>query len=88
VLGASVQQILQLIARDFIILIGVAMIIATPITWYFLKDWLASYAIRIDFPWWVTIASGIMVMLLAFLTISTQSIKAALSNPVDAIKNE
>ncbi len=88
VLGASVPQILQLISKDFIKLIALAMIIALPLTWYFLKDWLAEFAYRIDFPWWTTIVSGLAVMLVAFITISAQSIRAAVSNPVDAIRNE
>ena len=88
VLGASVPQILQLISKDFIKLIGLAMLLATPLCWYFLSDWLADFAYRIDFPWWVTLVSGLGVMLLAFFTISVQSVKAALSNPVDAIRDE
>ena len=88
VLGASVGQILQLISKDFLILIAIAMLIAAPMTWYFLKDWLLDFAYSIDFPWWVTIASGLLVMLVAFVTISLQSMKAAMSNPVDAIRNE
>ena len=88
VLGASVGQILQLIAKDFIWLIALAMLLALPVTWYFLKDWLNDFAYRIDFPWWATFVSGVTVMLVAFITISIQSAKAALSNPVDAIRNE
>ena len=88
VLGASVYQILQLIAKDFIKLIAIAMLFALPLTWYFLSDWLAEFAYRIDFPWWTTIISGVAVMLVAFITISAQSIRAALSNPVDAIRDE
>lgn len=88
VLGASVAQILQLISKDFIKLIGFAMILAAPMTWYLLKDWLNGFAYGIDFPWWTTIASGLAVMLIAFITISLQSVKAAISNPVDAIRDE
>ncbi|MFK7773630.1 MAG: ABC transporter permease, partial [Saprospiraceae bacterium] len=88
VLGASVTQILQLISKDFIKLIGFAMILAAPMTWYLLKDWLNGFAYGIDFPWWTTIASGLAVMLIAFITISLQSVKAAISNPVDAIRDE
>ena len=88
VLGASVVQILRLISSDFLILIAIAMVIATPLTWYFLKDWLADFAYRIEFPWWASIVSGLTVMFIAFLTISAQSVKAAISNPVDAIRNE
>ena len=88
VLGASVYQILQLIAKDFMKLIFLAMLLATPLTWYFLKDWLADFAYAIDFPWWATFVSGLAVMVLAFITISAQSIRAALSNPVDSIREE
>ena len=88
VLGASVNQILGLIAKDFIKLVGIAMLLALPLTWYFLSDWLAEFAYRINFPWWTTLVSGLAVMIIAFLTISAQSIKAALGNPVDAIRDE
>lgn len=88
VLGASVYQILQLISKDFIKLIGFAMIMAAPMTWYLLKDWLTGFAYGIDFPWWTTIASGVVVMIIAFITISLQSVKAAISNPVDTIQDE
>ena len=64
------------------------MLIAAPLSWYFLKDWLAEFAYRIEFPWWATVVSGLAVMIVAFLTISTQSVRAGLSNPVDAIGNE
>lgn len=88
VLGASVVQILNLVARDFLQLIVFAMLIAVPTTWYFMNDWLYEFAYAIDFPWWTTIFSGIIVILIAFITISVQSLKAAFSNPVDAIRDE
>jgi len=88
VLGASVSQILSLVARDFLQLIALAMLIAIPITWYFMNDWLIGFAYSIDFPWWTTIFSGAIVILIAFITISIQSLKAAFSNPVDAIRDE
>ena len=88
VLGASVTQILQLISKDFLILIAFAMLFALPMTWYLLKNWLADFAYQISFPWWVTLVSGLVVMLIAFFTISAQTMKAALSNPVDAIRDE
>lgn len=88
VLGASVRQILQLISKDFLILIAFAMLIAFPMTWYILENWLADFAYQISFPWWATLVSGLVVMVIAFFTISAQSMKAALSNPVDAIRDE
>ncbi|MEL6925957.1 MAG: FtsX-like permease family protein, partial [Bacteroidota bacterium] len=62
VLGASVGQILQLISRDFLILIAVAMLLAAPISWLLLRDWLSDFAYRINFPWWTTLLSGLVVM--------------------------
>ncbi len=88
VLGASVSQILQLISKDFLVLIGLAILLATPLTWYILKNWLNDFAYQISFPWWVTLVSGLAVMLIAFVTISVQSMRAARSNPVDAIRDE
>jgi len=87
VLGASVRQIIFLLSRDFMILILVAMMLATPLTWYFLQDWLSGFAYAIDFPWWVTLVSGGIVLVVAVLTIFTQSIRAAKGNPADAIRN-
>ncbi|MFK7809434.1 MAG: ABC transporter permease [Saprospiraceae bacterium] len=88
VLGASVAQILALVAKDFMRLIAIAIVIAIPLTWYFLKDWLAQFAFHIEYPWWTTVVSGLTVLLVAFITVSAQSIKAALSNPADAIRDE
>lgn len=88
ILGASVAQILRLLSKEFMLLIGISMIIAVPATWYLLKDWLTGFAYRIDFPWWVPISTGLAVMFLAFITVSAQSLRTALSNPIDAIKEE
>ena len=88
VLGASVFQILQFVARDFMKLIAIALSLATPLTWYLSKDWLFEFAYRIDFPWWAVALSGFFTLLLAFVTISTQSIRAATANPVEAIRDE
>lgn len=88
ILGASVSQILKLLSREFILLITISMLIAFPITWYLLRDWLSGFAYRIDFPYWVPFVTGIFVMVVAFLTVSAQSLKTALANPIKAIKNE
>lgn len=88
VLGASVKQILILISRDFLLLILWATCIAVPITWYLLDDWLTQFAFRIAFPWWTLGISALLVVVLAFFTVSTQSIKAAIANPVEAIRDE
>ena len=88
VLGASVSQILGLISKDFIKLIGLAMIVSAPLTWYALSGWLDEFAYRIDFPWWLILVAGLLVMFIAFLTITAQSARAAIANPVDAIRDE
>ena len=88
ILGASVGQIIGSLAIDFLKLIGLSMLLAVPLVWYFMNGWLEDFAYRIDFPWWVPFAVGLGVVLLAFLTISSQTMKAALSNPVKALRYE
>ena len=88
ILGASVSQIISSLALDFLKLIGLAMVLALPLVWYFMDNWLQDFAFRIDFPFWVPFAVGLGVLLLAFLTISSQTLKAALSNPVKALRYE
>jgi putative ABC transport system permease protein len=88
ILGASVGQILGNLAFDFLKLIGISMILALPLTWYFMNGWLEDFAYRIDFPWWLPFAVGGLVVIIAFLTISSQTVKAALGNPVKALRYE
>ncbi len=88
VLGASLTSIVRLITRDFIPLIIVAVLIATPLAWWSMQQWLADFAYRINIQWWVFFIAGGLALLIAIVTISTQSIKAGLSNPVKALKTE
>ena len=88
VLGASIGQIVRLVSSDFMRLIVIAMIIVAPITWFILSGWLEDFAYRIAFPWWLLLVSGLLVMLIAFLTVSGHSLRAATSNPVEAIRDE
>ena len=88
VLGATAFQIVQLLSRDFLRLISLAMVLAIPLIWYFSKLWMEEFAFRIGFPWWVPLVIGIGVILLAFLTISTKTYKAAIANPVDSIRSD
>ncbi len=88
VLGASVANIVTLISKEFILLVAVAIIIAAPLGWWLMKQWLQTYAYSIDFPWWsIPLAGGISV-LIAILTLSVQSVRAALTNPIDALRDE
>jgi len=88
VLGASVFAITSLITKDFIKLILLGIAIGTPIAWYFMNKWLTNYEYRIDMPWWAFIATGALIISIALLTISFESIKAALANPIKSLRNE
>lgn len=88
VLGASVTGLLILISKDFLKLVGIALVIASPIAWYFMHQWLEDFAYRIEIGWWVFAAAGFLAASVAFLTVSFQSVKAALANPVDSLRNE
>ena len=88
VLGASVAAISFALSKDFVKLVLLAALIATPIAWYFAHQWLQSYSYRIEIPWWLFAFSGAAATLVALATISYQIIKAALANPVKSIRNE
>ncbi len=88
VLGASVTSIVTLVSKDFIKLVGIAMVLAFPLAWYAMNRWLDDFAYRITVPWWVFIVSAVLAVLIAFLTVSSQAIKAAFMNPVNSLRNE
>lgn len=85
VMGASVRDIVHLLSKDFLRLVFVSFIIATPVAWYFMHKWLEAFAYRISIAWWVFAVSGIIALLIAIATISYQAVKAALANPVKSI---
>lgn len=87
-LGASIQSIVQLISADFIKLIGIALLISTPITWFSMSRWLADFAYHIDIQWWVFALSGLLTLVIAILILFTQSLKAAAMNPANVMKTE
>ncbi|MGV3558649.1 ABC transporter permease [Larkinella arboricola] len=88
VLGASVAGIVALLAKDFLKLVLAALLIATPIAWYAMDRWLSAFSYRIDVEWWVFALVGAGAVLIAFLTVSFQSIRAALMNPVRSLRSE
>ncbi len=88
VLGASVSGIVGLLARDFIKLVLIAIVIAVPVAWFAMYKWLQDYAYRINISWWVFALAGVAAVILAFVTISIQTIKAALANPVKSLRAE
>lgn len=88
VLGASVSGIVSLLSKDFLQLVLIAIVIASPLAWYCMDQWLAGFAYRVEMSAWMFVAAGVVAVLIAFLTISFQSIKAALANPVKSLKSE
>ncbi|MGD1890603.1 MAG: ABC transporter permease [Cyclobacteriaceae bacterium] len=88
VLGASVLAIVELLSKDFLKLVVIALVLATPIAWYAMQQWLNDFAYRIDIQWWVFILVAILAIGISVLTVSFQSIRAALANPVDSLRNE
>lgn len=88
VLGAGVSTIMRMLSFDFIKLVAISIVIATPLAWWAMHNWLQGFAYRQDVPWWCIALSGILAVLIAFVTISFQSIKAALTNPVKSLRSE
>lgn len=88
VLGASVTNITSMIAKDFVVLVLVAIVIAIPVAWWAMNTWLQDFAYRIQLSWWMFGVAGLTALLIAILTVSAQAVKAALSNPVKALKSE
>ena len=88
VLGASVSNIVLLLSKDFLILIVIALGIASPVAYYFMGNWLEDFAFHINLEWWVFALAGGLLIGVAFLTMSWQSIRAALSNPAKTLKTE
>jgi putative ABC transport system permease protein len=88
VLGASIVDITAMLSKNFLLLIIIALAIASPVTWYIMNKWLQGYAYRAEFQWWIVVASGFMAIVVALVTISFQSIKAALANPVKSLRSE
>ena len=88
VLGASVPNIVGILSIDFLKLVGIAFLIAAPIAWYFVNGWLENFAYRLGIQWWVFLLVGILAVGIAFVTVGLQSLKAALSDPVESIRAE
>ncbi|MGC4100925.1 ABC transporter permease [Ferruginibacter sp.] len=88
VLGASVLQLTLLLSRDFIRLVLLSVLIITPFSWWMAQQWLQSFAYRIAISWWMFAAAGIAALVIAMITLSFQSIRAALTNPVNSLRTE
>ena len=88
VLGASVLSIVGLLSKDFVKLIIIALIIATPVSWYFMHKWLDGFAYRVNIGWMVFAATGLFALLIALITIGVQALKAGVANPVKSLRTE
>jgi putative ABC transport system permease protein len=88
VLGASVTGITQLLSREFLQLILLSAVIAFPVTWLAMSHWLRQFAYRVNIEWWIFLAGGLAAMGIALVTISFQSVRAALMNPVKSLRAE
>ncbi len=88
VLGASLSGIVGLLTKDFLKLIIIAVLIATPLAWYFMHQWLQDFAYRISIGWWIFLIAGSVSLIIAFVTIGYQAVKAALMNPVKSLRSE
>jgi putative ABC transport system permease protein len=88
VLGASVTSITTLLSKDFLKLVLIALIIASPIAYYFMNRWLQDFAYKIEISWWIFALTGVLTILIASLTVGYQAINAALMNPVKSLKTE
>ncbi len=88
ILGASVPNIITLLSKEFILLVLIAFVIAAPISWYLMTQWLNDFAYHITMPWWAFLLSAIVAIGITVLTIAFQSVKAAVGNPVDTLRSE
>lgn len=88
ILGASITHIVTLLSKDLLVLVLIAILLGSPIAWYFTNKWLADFAYRIDIQWWMFALAGAAAVGVALLTISLQAIRAAVANPVESLKSE
>ena len=88
VLGAKISQITWLLTSEFALMVGIAFLISIPICYFAIQNWLQEFAYRIPIPWWAFLLAGFIAMLIAFITVSFQTIRAALMNPVETLRSE
>jgi len=88
VLGATVGSVIYLFSKEFIILVTIGFLIASPIAWYFMNKWLQDYVYRINISWWIFLVGGVSAVVIALVIVSFQAIKAAIANPVKSLRTE
>ncbi len=88
VLGASLQQLISLLAKDYVRLVSIALLVAAPIGWYVANSWLQNFAYRLEVQWWLLPLMGLLLLCVAGLSVGSQAVRAAVGNPVDALRSE
>ncbi|NNU34665.1 hypothetical protein HK413_12395 [Mucilaginibacter sp. S1162] len=88
VLGAGVWGIVVMLMQDFVRLVALSLLIAFPLAWYAMNKWLSSYAYRVELSWWIFAGAGLLAIVIAVLTVTYQSVRAALNNPVKSLRTD
>ena len=88
ILGASMTSLFGLLSKELLVLVTIALLIASPLAWFTINNWLAGYAYRIDLAWWMFVLAGVLAILIALVTISFQTLKTLLENPVKSLRAE
>jgi len=88
VLGASVFNVWRLLSKDFVVLVFISLLVAGPLSWYFMRSWLEHYVYRTEISWWIFALVGLSVLVITLATVSVQSIRAAMANPVKSLRSE
>lgn len=88
VLGANLLSLWQLLSKDFVLLVLISCLIATPIAYYFMSNWLETYTYRTEISWWIFVAAGVGILAITLLTVSYQTLRATLANPIQSLRSE
>jgi putative ABC transport system permease protein len=88
VLGASIVNITTMISSEFVKLVMISLVFSIPIAWWAMRKWLEDFAYHVDMEWWMFALAGLLTIVITFMTVSFQSMKAAMANPVESLKNE
>ena len=88
VLGASVGNILLMLAKEYVLLIGISSLLAFPLIWYATAKWMEGFSYRVNLNWWMVVVPGLVVMIVSLIAISGQAIRAALSNPIQVLRDQ
>jgi putative ABC transport system permease protein len=88
VLGANTKSLIALLSKDFLKLVVIAIVLASPVAYYLMSQWLQNFAYKVDISWWIFVIAGVLALFIALLTVSFQAIRAAVANPVKSLRNE